>query len=65
MGRKRRSRPRTSLEVEPIVRKAVSVIAHRRKLKVKFTTNAIVRFGIAHEQEIFAFSNNNRKDNGR
>jgi hypothetical protein len=56
---------RTSVEVEPIILKAIKAIARHRKLKVKSTANALIRFGIVHEKEIFAISNNNRRDNGR
>jgi hypothetical protein len=52
---------RTSVEVEPIILKAIKLIARHRRLKVKFTANALIRFGIAHERQIFAISNNNRK----
>lgn len=61
------ARKRTTLEVEPIVLKAIKLIARRRKLKVKYVSDVCLRYAIPYEDVLFALPKNNKrnKDNGK
>jgi hypothetical protein len=54
---------RTTIEVQPVVLKAIKIIAKRRKLKVKSVADNLLRYAIPHEQMLFGSTKN--RDNGK
>lgn len=56
---------RTTVEVDPIILRAIKMIARHRRRKVKIVSDGLLRFAIPYEKQIFAESNNNRRDNGK
>lgn len=56
---------RTTIEVDPIILKAIKLIAKRRKLKIKFVSDHLLRYSIPWEKELFAKPTANNKDNGK
>jgi len=56
------SMKRTTVEVEPIVLKAIKFIAKKRGLKTKTVSNALLRWAIPYEGVVFEqFQSTNRK----
>lgn len=58
---------RTTVEVDPIIHKAIQYIAKRRKRKVKVVADKLLRHSIPWEAEIFAPKKGPKgnKDNGK
>jgi predicted transcriptional regulator len=61
---KTKARKRTTIEVDPIIHKALQYIAKRRKRKVKFVSDTLLRASIPWEEMLFAPKKGNR-DNGK
>jgi len=45
--------PRSTIEVSPIVRKAIKVIAKKRKVRIKVASDLLLRFAIPYEDTVF------------